>query len=124
MMEEKYKGQIIFQKVYWELIQAAQYRGYVTYQEIAQMMGLPLSGNYMSSQLGQILGEISEEEHNRGRPMLSAVAVGISGSPGDGFFVLAKSLGYQFEDSSMGKSKFWEEEKQKVYQTFQKELKE
>ena len=30
---------------------------------------------------------------DRGRPMLSAIAVGVSGSPGDGFFGLAKTLG-------------------------------
>ena len=123
MMDEKYKGQIVFQKIYWELIQAAQYRGYVTYQEIAQMMSLPLTGSYMGREVGQILYEISQEEHNRGRPMLSALVVGISGSPGDGFFVLARNLGYHFEDSSIGKRKFWEEEKQNVYQTFQRELK-
>ena len=122
-MAKKYKGQIIFQKVYWELIQAAQYRGYVTYQEIAQIMNLPLTGSYMGSQVGQIIGEISEEEHKRGRPMLSAIVVGISGSPGEGFFALAKILGYQFEESSSGKRKFWEDERQKVYSTFQRELK-
>jgi len=122
-MAKKYKGQIIFQKVYWELIQAAQYRGYVTYQEIAQMMSLPLTGSYMGKEVGQMLGEISEEEQERGRPMLSAVAVGVSDSPGEGFFVLAKRLEHQFEDTPSDKNEFWEEEKQKVYQTYQRELK-
>ena len=122
-MDEQYKGQIIFQKVYWELSNAAQYRGYVTYQEIAQMMNLPLSGNYMGKELGQILGEISHEEHIRGRPMLSAIAVSSSEFPGDGFFELAKRLGHQFEDSTEGKRTFWEEEKEKVYLTWQRELK-
>jgi len=40
---------------------------------------LPLTGNYMGSQLGQVLGEISEAELNQGRPMLSALAVGARG---------------------------------------------
>ena len=122
-MDEKYKGRKIFQRVYWELIQAAQFRGYVAYKEIAQMMGLPLSGNYMGKELGHILGEISQEEHLRGRPMLSALAVGSNGFPGEGFFVLAESLGYQYENTTKGKRAFWEEEKNKVYITWQRELK-
>lgn len=89
MMEDKYKRKKIYLQVYLDLIQAAQYRGYVTYQEIAQMMELPLSGNYMGKEVGQILGEISQEEHSHGRPMLSALAVGTSGFPGSGFFGLS-----------------------------------
>jgi hypothetical protein len=104
--DEKYKGQIIYQKVYWDLSQAAQYHGYVTYQEIAQMMGLHISGNYMGKELGQILGEISLEEHSQGRPMLSAIAVGSNGLPGEGFFKLAKDLEYQFEDTPEGRRSF------------------
>jgi len=122
-MDEKYKGRKIFQRIYWELIQAAQYRGYITYQEIAQMMGLPLSGNYMGKELGYILGEISQEEHLRGRPMLSALAVGSNGLPGKGFFVLAKSLGYHYENTTKEKRSFWEEMKKKVYRTWQREIK-
>jgi len=29
----------------------------VTYQEIAKIMGLPLSGNYMGREIGEIIGE-------------------------------------------------------------------
>jgi hypothetical protein len=122
-MEEKYKGTKIYQEVYWELIQASRYRGYITYQEIALMMGLPLSGNYMGKEVGYILGEISQDEYQRGRPMLSAVAIGSSGNPGGGFYKLAKDLGCHFEDTTEDKRTFWNDEKKKVYQTWQRELK-
>ena len=54
--------------VYSALIQAARHRGTVTYQEAALLTGLPLSGNYMSSSLGWVLGTISENEVLHHRP--------------------------------------------------------
>ena len=124
MTENKYRGKKIYRIIFNELLTATRYRGYVTYQEIAMLMGLPLKGNYMGKEIGQILGEISEEEHSRGRPMLSAVALGAARLPGEGFFNLAGSLGYQFEATTAGKRAFWEEEKKKVYETWQRELRE
>jgi len=59
IVKSKYRGTKEYALVYCELITAAKYRGTVSYQEIAKMMSIPLSGNYMSSLLGQILGEIS-----------------------------------------------------------------
>jgi hypothetical protein len=81
-------------------------------------MGLPLQGNLMGSQTGLMLGEISEDEFNAGRPMLSAVAVGVSGTPGDGFYGLAKDLGKLTEDSPEAKRHFWEKEKAAVYEAW------
>jgi hypothetical protein len=60
-----------------ELVRAAQYRGITTYQDIAVIMGLPIIGSHMGLETGQILGEISEDEVNVGRPMLSAIAVNV-----------------------------------------------
>jgi hypothetical protein len=107
----KYRGSKEYLMVYAELIQVARFRGSVTYQEVASIMGLPLIGSYMGSEAGQILGEISEDEHLQNRPMLSAVAVGVKGSPGLGFFGLAKGLGKLQDDSEEGNRRFWEEEK-------------
>ena len=123
MTGDKYHGEKIYHIIFNELITAARYRGFITYQEVAMLMDLPLRGNYMGSEVGQILGAISQEEHDRGRPMLSAVAVGSSGIPGEGFFVLARDLGAEFEDTPDGKRKFWEEERVKVYEIWQRELK-
>jgi hypothetical protein len=96
------------------LINAAQHHGFATYQEIAQAVGLPTSGNYMSSQIGEILGTISANEAKEGRPMLSAIAVGINGKPGKGFIPWATDLG--FFNEGVEEDAFWENECQKVYQ--------
>ena len=54
--------------------------------------------------------------------MLSAIAVGVSGLPGDGFFAWAQDLG-RFEDSEdkEARRRFWEEEKRAVYETWKRE---
>jgi hypothetical protein len=46
-MEFKYKDTREYFLVYHGLISAAQYQGVFTYQEIARIMGLPLTGNKM-----------------------------------------------------------------------------
>jgi hypothetical protein len=107
--------------VYCELITAAKYRGTVKYQELAKLIGIPLSGNYMQSKLGKILGEISEYEVEQGRPMLSAIAVNVNELAGTGFYVLARELG-KLQDQSQ--EEFWEDEKKSVYETWKMKLKE
>lgn len=77
----------------------------------------------MGKEVGAIIGAISEDEHSYGRPMLSAVVVNTSGSPGSGFFALAKDLGHLSDDSDVAKQQFWEREKQAVYAAWQKKLK-
>lgn len=122
VVADKYRGKKIYHIIYSELITAARYRGTVTYQEIARLMGLPLSGNYMGLEVGHILGEISEDEHAQGRPMLSAVAVGASGTPGEGFYILACELKKFNDDSAEAKKRFWQREKAEVYKTWKKVL--
>lgn len=85
MSESKWAQTKEYFIAYSILINAAQHRGFATYQEIAQAVGLPTAGNYMSSQIGNLLGTISTNEKEQGRPMLSALAVGTSGKPGEGF---------------------------------------
>lgn len=114
----KYRGKKGYYLTFTELVSAARYRGTVTYQEIAQLVGLPLQGSYMGSEIGHLLGEISEDEVNNGRPMLSAVAVNVQGEPGPGFYALARDLGREFDDSREGRLKFWKAELQKVYEVW------
>ena len=78
--------------VYGELITAARFHGVTTYQAIAQLMGLPFTGSHMGRELGQILGEITEAELDQGRPMLSALAVSVNGTPSEGFFKLRAAV--------------------------------
>ncbi len=46
-MDDKYRGTKDYFLIYAELIRAARYRGTVTYQELADFVGLPLRGSYM-----------------------------------------------------------------------------
>ena len=119
IVKNKYRGTIEYALVYSELIAAAKYRGTITYQEIAKMMGLPLTGNYMQSLIGYILGEISEDEVEKGRPMLSSIVVGVKGVPGPGFYKFARDLGRLTDQSD---EEFWTAEKKKVYDTWKVKL--
>jgi hypothetical protein len=116
--KSKYRGTQIYHIIFHELMTAAKYRGTLTYQEIASLMNLPLTGSHMSKEVGQILGEISEDEHLNNRPMLSAIAVGVKGEPGEGFFDLAKTLGKAFDEDKEGKQIFWQNECKAVYDTW------
>jgi hypothetical protein len=120
--KEKYRGTPVYHLVHAELVTAAQYRGTVTYQELAQIMGLPVVGSYMGSEIGHILGEISEDEANNGRPMLSAVAVSKAGHAGPGFFDLARDLGRLTGSSPEDELAFWQAERQQAYTTWQRRI--
>ncbi len=71
------------------------------------------------SRLPQLLAEISTEEAKAGRGMMTALVVRKNSDhkPGAGFFELAKHLGYDVFDSE----KFWIEEVNKVFSSWQKE---
>jgi len=116
---QKYFGEIEFSNVYCRLIEVARKHKIVNYREIAQIMVIPQSGNYMSRETGQILGEISQFEHKHKRPLLSAVVVRLDlGVPGKGFFDLSNHLGRFKGGSRQDKKKFWEQELQTVYATW------
>ena len=123
IVPDKYRGTKEYFIIYGELISAAHHQGTTTYQAIAQLMGLPLRGGYMAKETGQILGEISEDEFNAGRPMLSAIAVGVSGKPGPGFYAFAEDLGKLTGAPGEDKQRFWEEEKAAVYAEWKREFK-
>jgi hypothetical protein len=121
-MSKTYRGSKEYLLIYSELIKAAQHHGVVTYQELADLVGLPLQGNFMGKELGHYTGEISREEMEHGRPMLSAIVVGASGKPGGGFFGLAKESGRLTSDDPAEQNTFWEAEKKAVYETWKKAL--
>jgi hypothetical protein len=123
IVPDKYRGTTTYQLVVCRLLTAARHRGYVTYQEIAKVMGLPLTGSHMGSQTGWILGEISEDEHNVGRPMLSAVALSVRGKPGPGFFKLARDLGLLDTEAGDPEMAFWEEQRTALYDLWKEPLK-
>jgi hypothetical protein len=96
-------------------IQAARNKQPIFYGEIAEIMGLPPSGDHMARR--QILGEIGEYEHSHNRPLLSAVVVrSDKEKPGKGFFTLARELGELQEN--MDEWTFWKRELKMVYDTW------
>lgn len=119
MAAKNYRGTKEYAIVYAELITAAKYRGTVTYQEIARLLGLPMQGSYMGSVIGRILGAISEDELAHGRPMLSAIAIGVKGGPGPGFFGWARKLArLTTEDEQI----FWKSECEAIYDIWKVKL--
>jgi hypothetical protein len=90
-MKSKYRGTQEYERVVLGLKVAAEQRGTFSYQEIAEILGITRSGSYMSNQLNFILREISEDEVSAGRPMLSAIAVGVKCFPGPGFLNLQEN---------------------------------
>jgi len=116
VVSRKYFGDEKFLKVYYKLIRTAQKRRTISYKDVAEIIGLPIRGDHMAREAGQILGEISEWEHNEGRPLLSAVVIREDiGIPGEGFFKLARQLG---KLQGQNEQDFWENELHDIYDTW------
>ncbi len=113
-----YRNSPEYAMVYSELITAAKYRGYITYQEIAKLLGWPLQGQWMGAEIGKLLGQISEDEHACGRPLLSAIAVSTTGRPGPGFFEWARQLRRLDSEDKAEEKAFWEKESRAVHETW------
>lgn len=119
LISDKYRGSGEYFLVFNELVTAARYRGTITYEEIADLIGLLIAGAHMGVETGHLLGEISEDEHKRGRPMLSAIAVGVSGSPGPGFFACARKLGKLTDEEE---HPFWIQERNLVHEFWRRKF--
>lgn len=119
IVKNKYRGKKEYLLVHAAIQTAAKYRGSITYQNVAKIMGLPQQGNHMGSEVGYILGEISDEEVTNGRPMLSAIVVNAKGQVGPGFFILARKLGRLKNENEQD---FLEKEQKLVYKTWRNDL--
>lgn len=119
-VNSRYRGSREYLLTYSELINAARYRGTLTYKDIAAILGIHTPGNHMSRETGWILGEISEDESNQRRPMLSAIVLTSNGKPGRGFYDLARQLGKLQHDSVEAEEAFWKSEREHVYRTWQR----
>ncbi|MBV9759139.1 MAG: hypothetical protein JO340_01130 [Acidobacteriaceae bacterium] len=108
--------------VFNEVAAAARYRGTVTYQELAHLIGLPIVGSYMGREIGKILGRISRAEHELKHPLLSAVAVTVGGIPGHGFFELATELEEFSGATEEERREFWETEIKRVHEHWRKKF--
>lgn len=114
-MAKDYHNTKEYALVYTELIIASRYRGTITYQEVAKLLGWPMSGQYMGTEIGRLLSEISKDEVAHGRPILNAIVTTSEGLPGPGFFVLARQLGRLESAEKDEERSFWKKECQHVY---------
>ena len=89
------------------LIARAKRNATVYYSELSDKL-LPIANiEPHSYAMANMLGEISVDEHNAGRPLLSAAAIlKADNIPGGGFYTLAESLGFTVSD----KVEFWIQE--------------
>ena len=112
-----YRGSREYALAYSALIAAAHSSGMLTYEGIARLTGLPARGPAMANRVGRLVGEISEDEVNCNRPMLSALVVEKNtGLAGKGFFKLAVDL-RKFTGKSEAQQKlFLAKEKRKLYE--------
>ncbi len=115
-----YRGTTQYARVLAELVQAAQYRGVTTYQDIALIMGLPTEGHHMGQEISRMLDEISRDEARAGRPLLSAVVVGTEGRPGPGFYKLAAAL--ELAESEAADARFWKAQQKAVYEAWKRPI--
>ena len=112
----RYEGTKEYYRVYSLLIQAAHFSGTVQYMHVAKILHITQPGNHMSREVGQVLGEISRNEVEYGRPMLSAIVIGTNGVPGEGFQNFASELGRW---NGQGDWKvFWHSEMEEVYKVW------
>jgi hypothetical protein len=92
----------------------------ITYGEIAPLADLNMESQGDRTKMGELLGEISTYEHEHGRPMLSAVVVlAESGSPGKGFYNLARYLELHHGQGELADMEFFANELKQVYQYWQ-----
>lgn len=122
IVPSKYRGTKEYHLVYCQLITAAQHRGTVGYERVARTLGIPPTGREMIQEVGQVLGEISEDENRLGRPMLGAVAAREPGEAGRAFFQLARLLNKFTGTDSREEQDFWLDERKSVYDSWKVEV--
>jgi hypothetical protein len=101
-----------FDEVIWEKAKAetkailnsrAKQGSPITYSDLCDLMSV-IRLEPHDSRLAHFLGQISTEEYEEGRALLTALVVHKHDlAPGDGFYKLAESLGYKVKD----REEFW-----------------
>ena len=96
MPRPKKKRLMINKTIYEALKESARDGKPYYYGELAELVGLRIGDENDRAKLFEILGTISEHEHNEGRPLLSAIVISKTDKmPGYGFFKMARKLGLQ-----------------------------
>ncbi len=94
------------------ILNAAWQRRMTWYGEIAPHVEVVHVDPY-SALMNHLLGAILEDEKAAGRPLLTSIVTHKDGDkePGDGFYDMARRLGYKFEDPLV----FWATQVQQVF---------
>lgn len=116
--EHKYKGISEYHAVLERLKVIGSNRRQTDYSTVFAIMKLK-PGNQAAREAGHLLGEICDQMHKEGKPMLSALVVRQdTGKPGDGFFEMATKLGrLPANASEQEKDEFWKREVNAVFAT-------
>jgi hypothetical protein len=105
-------------RVYGMLIRTAQQGGFVTYKDVADVMGVSGDPKQITRKTGQMLRLIVDREHRSGRPVLSSVVVSESNhQPVASFYSLASSLKLLPPDATKEqRTEFWRKELKRVFE--------
>ena len=105
-------------RVYGMLIRTAQQGGFVTYKDVAEVMGLSGDPKIVTRKAGQMLRLIVDREHRSGRPVLSSVVISESNhQPVASFYSLASSLNLLPPGASKEqRTEFWRKELKRVFE--------
>ena len=105
--------------IYQEIKQVAKNKDITYYSDIAPLVGLDMGFEPDRNKMSNILDKISKNEHENGKPLLSAVVIlRDKNIPGDGFFGMAKEVGlYDGND----KDQFWANELHRVHDYWTKQ---
>jgi len=125
IVKTKHRGTKEYEKAYDKLKETARAGpgSTITYVEVAEVMGINPKNPHIGGIIGTIVGAMSEDEDNLGKPLLSAIVVNksgdLAGKPGPGFYELAELLGrLKPGTTDEEKSDFWKEELKRIYATY------
>lgn len=114
-----YRKQKEYYLAHAALVLAAHSRSFLTYTGIARLTGLPERGNQLQRDVGQLLGEIGEDEYMDKRPILSALVVQkIGGKPSFGFYKLTDQLGITKGMSESKKTAFLQKQQSELFKFY------
>lgn len=110
VMSDRYRGTPEYDRARELMIQIARQGTVINYKpQITDILGIDPDdrGDHIPQQLGQLCGEISEDEFLAGRPLLIAVVMNREGQPGWGFFKLATALGQYHRSGMDAETAYW-----------------
>jgi hypothetical protein len=111
-------GPLDYEAIRDRLIFAAKRGDVVNYADLAEATGREMKGPHWAVHIGRILGRISTQEAEDGRPLLSAIVVSRDSKlPGEGFFTLGQEL--QKVERGEDESAFARRQMRRVYEYWQ-----